>query len=65
MLQLKYKVKTTEQQQKGQEKKMNRTWIGYQKAYKRNIRTKLLFLYKYNYITRTNYMQALEKLNVL
>ena len=44
---------------------MNRTWIGYQKAYKRNIRTKLLFLYKNNYITRMNYMQALEKLNVL
>ena len=44
---------------------MNRTWIGYQKAYKRNIRTRLLFLYKNNYITRMNYMQALEKLNVL
>ena len=44
---------------------MNRTWIGYQKAYKRNTRTKLLFLYKYNYITRMNYMKALEKLNVL
>lgn len=44
---------------------MNRTWIGYQKAYKRSIRTKLLFLYKYNYITRINYMQALKKLNVL
>ena len=64
MLQLKYKVKTKERQQKkGQ--KMNRIWTGYQKAYKRNIRTRLLFLYKYNYITRVNYMQALEKLNVL
>ena len=64
MLQLKYKVKTKERQQK-KDKKMNRTWIGYQKAYKRNTRTKLLFLYKNNYITRMNYMQALEKLNVL
>ena len=44
---------------------MNRIQTGYKKAYKRNIRTKLLFLYKNNYITRTNYMKALEKLNVL
>ena len=44
---------------------MNRTWTGYQKAYKRNTRTRLLFLYKNNYITRTNYIQALEKLSVL
>ena len=44
---------------------MNRIWTGYQKAYKRNTRTKLLFLYKNNYITRINYMKALEKLYVL
>lgn len=44
---------------------MNRVWTGYQKAYKRNTRTRLLFLYKYSYITRTNYMKALENLNVL
>ena len=60
MLQLKYKVKI-----KRKDKKMNRIWTGYQKSYKRNTRTKLLFLYKNNYITRTNYMKALEKLNVL
>lgn len=37
-------------------------WQGYKKAYKRNVRTRLLFLYKNSYITRNNYINALDKL---
>lgn len=39
----------------------NKQWTGYKKAYKRNIRTKLLFLYQNSYITRSNYIKALSK----
>lgn len=35
---------------------------GYTKAYKRNAQTKLLFLYKNNYISRTRFIIAKENL---
>ncbi len=41
---------------------MNKYWTGYKKAYKRNVRTRLLFLYQNSYITRTNYIKALAQL---
>lgn len=35
---------------------------GYTKAYKRNVQTKLLFLYQNNYISRARYIIARENL---
>lgn len=43
----------------------NKHWMGYKKAYRRNVRTKLLFLYQNSYITRSNYIKALTNINVL
>lgn len=43
----------------------NKQWKGYKKAYKRNVRTRLLFLYKNSYITGSNYIKALGRINVL
>lgn len=44
---------------------LSKKWNGYKKAYTRNVRTKLLYLYQTSYITRSNYIKALEKISVI